>query len=124
MNNSNLIKINLKKKSDNTEQRITFSSIDIEDSAFKLYQNQEVGALELPVDPNDTLTTFILNYNDASQRLSFTYTNETRILAPDCGAFLYHTNVTISETTFDSTALRVISRDLLQNAAVNFEILF
>jgi hypothetical protein len=124
VDNSNVIKVNLKKKSDSKEQKITFSSVDVEGTDIKLYQNKEVSALELPVNPNSTMTTFILNYDSVSQRLTVAYTNETRISAPDCGAFLYHTNLSITETTFDSTALRIVNRDLLQNVEVNFEILF
>jgi hypothetical protein len=126
INNSNLIKINFKKKTDNTPLDVAFSSITVEGTSIVLYQSKTVKTIQLPVDVTKTSTTFILNFGGAQQKITFTYKNETIIPSVDCGAFVYQTDVKISESTFDPTSLRLVNNQLLKNTDtnfVNFEIL-
>jgi hypothetical protein len=124
INNTNLIKISLKKKVGNTPLDVAFSSITVEGTAIILYGNKTVNAVELPVDPTKTSMTFLLNYGGIQQKITFSYVNQTTIPSVDCGALVYQTAVTITESTFDPANLRSVNNQLLRNATVNFEILF
>lgn len=89
INNSNLIKINLKKKADNKDTTLTFSAVQVEGATAFLYQNVAKKALELPVDGAKTTTSFILSYGGVEQKITFDYINQTIIPSADCGAFVY-----------------------------------
>jgi hypothetical protein len=124
INNTNLIKINLKKKVDNKDTLITFASIQVEGTNFFIYQAKAEDTLRLPVDILKTSTSFILNYGGVQQKLSFSYVNQTTIPSAECGALTYQTGVTITESTFAETSMRTVNDQLLKNAPVNFQILF
>jgi hypothetical protein len=124
INNTNLIKIRLKKQATNKDTLLAFSSIQVERTKIFLYQAKAEDTLRLPVDITKTSSSFILNYGGIQQKLTFSYLNQTTIPSTECGALTYQTGVTITESTFAETRLRTVNDQLLKNAAVNFEISF
>jgi hypothetical protein len=124
INNTNLIKIRLKKQATNKDTLLAFSSIQVEGTKILLYQAKAEDTLRLPVDITKTSSSFILNYGGIQQKLTFSYLNQTTIPSTECGALTYQTGVTITESTFAETRLRTVNDQLLKNASVNFEISF
>jgi len=121
INNTNLMKVALKSKTDGSAISVAFSSIYIVNLNAIAYENQEAGNLQLPVDPNSTETTFIFNYASGTDTLVVKYRNETRLINPDCGAFLYQKDLDVAETDFYE--VRVINNILLKDVTTNLEIL-
>ncbi len=124
---TNLVGISLKRKSDGVAQSVLFSSIQIENISKEIHKDTTASSLFLPVDPTQTETVFLLNYDDKKQRIKFTYRNETSIPTSDCGAFVYQKDLEISETTFGKDSIRVINKQLIKNVktpTINVEIFF
>ena len=123
---TNVVGVLLKNKVSGTVASRTFSSVTIENSSIQLYTNAVLDTLFLPVDPTKTETAFLLNYENKSRRIEFTYRNETSIPTSDCGAFVYQKDLVINETTFPVDSIRVTNQQLIRNIktpTINVEIL-
>ncbi|HZX74099.1 MAG TPA: DUF6452 family protein [Cyclobacteriaceae bacterium] len=127
---TNLVKINLKKLTDSSVATVTFNSVTVPGTSLTFYNNVAATALNLPVDPAATATTFLFSYKETvngvvtnkSSTLTLGYANESRIISEDCGAFQYHVDLSIMSTDFTKTKL--INRSLLTTVTSNLEIYF
>jgi hypothetical protein len=90
---------------------------------FPLYEKYPLDFLALPLNPDSTQTTFRFMTSDTVYyRLTLGYSTYSRVIATDCGAFLYYDNLTVLKTNFDSTL--VISPQLLTSVTSNLKIFF
>ena len=124
INNTNILKITLKGKTLGKDTTVAFISIrDIKEPAA-LYLNQALGSIQIPVQINDTVTTVVFEYTEKSLPVSDTlvvaYQNQTRVISPDCGAYLYQIDVKIPKTNFEKT--KVTNSILSTSATKNLEI--
>ena len=79
MKNTNVVKISLKNKTDNSVHNIVLTSVEINGvKAIPADTIAPVNVLLLPVDPTKTETTFVLHYGE-EKKLVFDYTNQTLI---------------------------------------------
>ena len=125
INNSNLLRIKLTNTKDKTAHPIKFTSIKVDSTSIVLYSGQEVSAIELPVNPSKTHTSFTISRADVPDvTLNVTYTNKTIITSAECGAFIYQQGVKLENNPFEGTIVKEVNVQLLRNAAVNFEIFF
>lgn len=121
IDNTNVMKIALKSKTDGSNAEVTFDYVHVVNLNSKLYENQKTSALQIPVDPNQTETKIIFSHDAQSDTLVVKYRNETRLISPDCGAYLYQKDLNVVKSNFYE--VRVINSLLLTNVATNLEIL-
>ena len=121
--NTNLIKVSLFTFSDKKPAKILFTSVSIPGEGI-LYENKELTALVLPVDPGRSEMVYVLAYNGKSDTLKFRYDNMTYVLTPTCGAFPYQQNLGVSETTFGEDKVVITDKSLLRNVAENVRLYF
>ena len=111
-------KIDFYQKKDKTPKIITFSYVEVF-GAGTAYQDSVVSSLLLPVDPNGDTTRFVLHYEDKSDFITVKYSSITRIISPECGAFVYYKDLEIVKTSFDETLIRLTNNQLLKDAVNN-----
>jgi Family of unknown function (DUF6452) len=124
---TNLIKISFQKKLDGTTKLTTFLHVQaVTDNVtfdFPTLENTPVQLIALPLDPDNTTTTFVFQTSDSlTYRMTVGYNQYTKIISTDCGAFLFFKDLSVTGTTFDST--KVINRQLLKSVANNLEVYF
>ena len=124
INNTNILKIAFKGKTLGKDTTVTFISIRELKTQGDLYTNALVGSVGIPLQIRDSITTVIFDYNEKSKFVSDTlvvsYKNQTRVIATNCGAYLYHLNVAVPKTNFEK--VRVTSSILLTTVTKNLEI--
>ena len=130
--NTNFLKIALKGKTSGKDTIVTFVSIralSVNDNTRVediLYAGQKIGSAQVPLQIADSVTTIIFAYNRklklVSDTLVVTYRNETRVISPDCGAYLYQHDIDVPKTTFEK--VRVTTSVLLTTVTKNLEIFF
>lgn len=124
INNTNILKIAFKGKTLGKDTTVTFISIRELKTKGNLYTNAAVGTVQIPLQIRDSITTVIFGYTEKSKLVSDTlivsYRNQSRVIATDCGAYLYHLDLAVPKTNFERT--RVTSSVLLTTVTKNLEI--
>ena len=124
LNNTNILKITLKGKTLEKDTTVQFLSIRALEAESELYANKLLGTIQVPLLIRDTIATVVFDYTEKSQLVSDTlvvsYRNQTRVISPDCGAYIYQVGVTIPKTNFEKT--RVTTPTLLTTVTKNLEI--
>ena len=124
INNSNSLQVAFKGKTLGKDTTVTFVSIRELNTPGDLYTNAALGSASIPLQIKDSITTIIFDYNKKSKLISDTltvsYLNQTRVIAIDCGAYLYHLDLAVAKTNFEK--VRVTSSVLLTTVPKNLEI--
>jgi hypothetical protein len=127
---SELTRIDLYQKTDKQPKTILFSSIKVTGYGTTLRQDSvNSPTLLLPVNPKGDTTRFTFYYNEKSDFITVTYSSTTRIIAPDCGAFTYFSNLGILNTSFDRSLIKLVNTRLLRDPvnkknATNLQLFF
>lgn len=116
---TNLVKISFKKDS-KTAREITFTKINVSGLAKDFYVEQKVTSVQLPVQPEETRSTFTFYFEGRTETMQLTYSKQAEVISAYCGAFTNYSDLFVAETTFDS--LRITNKQLLINATSNLEI--
>ncbi len=122
---TNLIKINLRSKDDGKSKSATFLQVrEVTDLIeFPAYELIGISALQLPMNPKRLDATFVFLTSDSVvYHLNLTYSTFSRVVSPDCGAFLYYKDLSVTETDFDRT--KIINPQLFKSVTTNLEIFF
>lgn len=120
IDNTNILKIALKSKTNGAAAEVTFDYIYVTNLNANVYENTKLSTLQIPVDPTQSETTIIFNHDAQSDTLVVNYRNETRLISPDCGAYLYQKDLKVLKTNFYE--VRLITNVLLTNVTTNLEI--
>src|SRR5262249_25167725 len=86
--NTNVVKVVMKDAISRTPATITFESVFIPGEGI-LYEDEDLSSFNLLVDPRATETMFVFKRESRSDTLVLSYNNQTVVLAPDCGSFLF-----------------------------------
>ena len=125
---TNQVKIALKKTTSEEANSVLFTSITISgtDSTFQDKKNAKVSSLILYVNPHDVETTFKFKYLDASNVeksdfLVVSYLAQNVVISPECGGYVYYSNLYVLATSFLITP-KIVNSQLSTSATVNIEI--
>jgi hypothetical protein len=121
INTTNLVKIDFKNAA-GAEQTVTVSKITVSGLTENLYINQTVKAVQLPLNPQDTETTFTFQIGTTTSTLTVTYAKTTRIVSTACGAYVYYSDLAVADHNF--TTVKVKNKLLYTNITSNVEISF
>jgi Family of unknown function (DUF6452) len=116
---TNLMQVKLLMKADRKENKIKFSSVTVSGSTSVLYKDIETAVLLLPVNPGESSTTFTLNYGSTVSTITVSYSQETKVVAVDCGAFTYYKDLQITNTTFAEDTIKLFSTLLLRDGSTS-----
>jgi len=117
---SELTRIDLYQKTDKQSKTILFLSITASGYGTTFQQDSvNSSTLLIPVNPNGDTTRFTFKYDERSDFITVSYSSATRIIAPDCGAFTYYSNLGIVNTSFDRSLIKLVNTRLLRNPANN-----
>ena len=124
---SGYTKIDLYDKANKQPKSIKFDSIRVSGTESVFYQDST--SLLLPVNPVEDTTRFTFIHDGKSDFITVKYSSETRIISPDCGAFIYFKNLEIVNTSFDQSLIKLINAQLLkdvvhQKYVTNLQIFF
>jgi len=116
---TNLVKISFKKDS-KTAREITFTKINVTGLANDFYVQQKATSVQLPVQPEDTKSTFTFYFEGRTETMLLTYSKQAAVISASCGAFTNYSDLFVAQTTFDS--LKITNKQLLINATSNLEV--
>ena len=116
---TNLVKISFKKDS-KTAREITFTKINVTGLANDFYVQQKATSVQLPVQPEDTKSTFTFYFEGRTETMLLTYSKQAEVISASCGAFTNYSDLFVAQTTFDS--LKITNKQLLINATSNLEV--
>jgi hypothetical protein len=83
--------------------------------------NKTATSITLPIDPKLKTITYYINrrsQSGASTRLDsikFSFSEESRVIAPKCGAYTFFLDLKIVQTSFSQTQYKLTSTRLLKN---------
>ncbi len=121
--NTDVVKVNLMDlDTPSISHTVTFDSVFIPGSVYFDNAQGTVSTLYVAVDPRKTQTEYVFRQLNRSDTLVLSYTNQTIVLSPDCGAYQYQDNLDVVYSTFDS--VHIINQRLLTSVAVNVQIFF
>lgn len=115
---TNLVKIAF--KSGNNIRIIAFDEIAVSGLDKVYYQDVEVSAVQLPVNPQATEMTFTFTFEGREETLTIGYETSVQIISVDCGAFTNYGNLSVISSTFVDS--QVLVNQLSTNATVNIQI--
>lgn len=130
---TNLVKVKLLNKTDGSIRETTFLSVmelshqaDNTTDTIRFVPvggDTTVNAIQLPLDPTLQESAFVFMTSDSVvYNLDLKYNTFSRVVAADCGAFLYYENLSVSDTNFDR--VKILSTQLLTSVTTNLEIYF
>jgi hypothetical protein len=122
--NTNIVKVSLRSKQTGQLVSITFDSVSIAHTDSVYYINKQVQGLGLPVNPGVTEMAYVLAYGGKKDTLLLTYTNQSVVLGPACGAFPFQKNLAVKYSTFGQDSVAVTNETLLRDVAENIRIYF
>jgi hypothetical protein len=126
---STAIKIDFKQtKTDKTtlvkslvDSALILTSVRISGIDTAYISNKKATSITLPIDPKLKTITYYINrrsQSGASTRLDsikFSFSEESRVIAPKCGAYTFFLDLKIVQTSFSQTQYKLTSTRLLKN---------
>ncbi len=102
---SNKVQIALKRLDFDSARTVIFDSIQVYSTDSVFYKSDTVTVLSLPINPGITETTFLFFYELKMDSLVLSYTRETKIVSPKCGAFNYFQELGVVSTSFSQVTV-------------------
>lgn len=117
---SNEVKISFEKITSDSARAVEFNSILVSGTDSVFYEADSVTSVIIPVNPIAFETTFRFFYESAIDTLVVSYTRQTRVISPDCGAFNYFQDLEVVFSSFPEA--KVINPQLSNSSAINVTI--
>lgn len=117
---SSQVNISLRKILVDSARAVEFTSILVSGTDSVFYENDSVTSVMLPVNPNATETMFRFYYESKIDTLILSYTRQTRVISPGCGAFNYFQDLDIVFSSFPLAT--VVNSQLSTSTAANVTI--
>ena len=97
----------------------SLKAIDNEDG-FPEYANDTLSVLTLPLNPGDTVTTFILDQTTGIDTIGLSYTVTAILISPECGLDAAFDKLDTTFTTYNK--LEILNQSIHEDVTVNLEI--
>ena len=117
---SSQVKISLRKILVDSAREVEFTNILVSGTDTVFYENDSVTTVVLPVNPNANETMFRFFYESKVDTLILSYTRQTRVISPGCGAFNYFQELDIVFSSFPKAT--VVNSQLSTSTAANVTI--
>jgi Family of unknown function (DUF6452) len=116
---TNLVKIYFKIDS-KTPRVINFTKINASGLTKDFYAGLSVSYVELPVNPDDNEAIFTFVFEGRTETIRLTYTRQSEVISPSCGAFTNYSDLSVAESSFE--VFTITNKQLLINATSNLEV--
>lgn len=115
--------------SDSLQKRVAFSRVVNEASPYYFYDGADtVTAMALPLNPDDSVTTYFLLTDSVNYELRMRYDHSFFIYAPACPPTFSYKNLVVATDSFDpiseTDSIALISPLLTKDFPLNLEIYF
>lgn len=103
------------------DSAVIFSYVNVAGISGKYLKDTTTATLSLPINPKEKTITYYLfrqSESGASTRLDsikFSFTEETRVIAPRCGAYTFFLDLKVVQTSFSQTQYKITNNRLLKN---------
>lgn len=84
---------------------VKFDSIGVSGTNFVFYTGDSVSSVVIPINTGDYQTTFRFYYESEIDSIVVSYTRNTRVISPSCGAFNYYQDLAVVLHTFPTVTL-------------------
>jgi hypothetical protein len=125
---TNNVKISLKRTDSDSVNTVKFIVISVSGTDTLLYVDKSVSSLTLPVNPATLNTTFKFEYKSRpdttilkKDSLTLTYASQYFVISPDCGGYVYFSNLAVLSTSFANVP-KIVNPQLSTSATTNIEI--
>jgi hypothetical protein len=125
---TNSVRISLKRTDSDSVNTVAFSMIKVSGTDTIFYKNTKASTLTLPVNPAQLQTTFTFQYRSKPDTtivkldsVKLSYTTQKIIISPECGGYLYYSNLSVLSTSFVNQP-KVVNSQLSTSATNNLEI--
>ena len=125
---TNSVKISLLKTNSDSVNTVTFVVIRVSGTDTLFYKNKKVSTLTLPVNPRTLQTIFSFQYRDnvdatiiKTDSVTLTYAQQNFVVSPECGGFVYYSNLAVFSTSFVNEP-KVVNPQLSTSATTNLQI--
>lgn len=106
----------------NAAINVIFDEVRILESNYRLYQRDTLHQYILPLNPEDTTTTFAFTFGDLAHTIVFSHQSRLQLVTPECGPIQYFYDLDIVATSFDSVVF--VSRRADLTIPTNVQIYF
>jgi hypothetical protein len=125
---TNQVKISLKRLDSDSVNTVKFILIRVSGTDTLLYENKKESSIVLPVNPGTLNTTFAFEYKSKpdtaivkKDSVTLTYAAQYFVISPDCGGYIFFSNLTVASTSFLNVP-KVVNPQLSTSATTNLEI--
>lgn len=114
------------------DSALVFNSVwvsGIDTAYIKFVKDKTYNSITLPVDPRVKTIKYIFNIRSTSGTISrtdsiqFSFSSESRVIAPRCGAYTYFLDLKVTSTNFENAKYKLVSNRLLKNTT-NVQVFF
>lgn len=117
---SNQVQIGLRRLDVDSARTVKFDSILVYGTDSVFYKSDSIAVLRIPINPGTTETTFRFYYELQMDSLVLSYTRETKVVSPQCGAFNYFQELGVVSTSFAEVI--VVNHQLSTGVSTNLTI--
>ncbi len=117
---SNQVFIALWRLDVDSARKVIIDSILVSDTDSVFNEKDTTSTLNLPVNPGVNVTTFRFYYESRMDSLILSYTRDTRVVSPQCGAFNYFQELGVVSTSFIDVS--VVNPQLSNSGFTNLKI--
>lgn len=125
---TNSVKISLKRTDSDSVNTVKFIVISVSGTDSLFYVNKTVSSLTLPVNPAILNTTFRFEYKSKpdtaivkKDSVTLTYASQYFVISPDCGGYVYFSNLAVLSTSFVNVP-KIVNPQLSTSATTNIDI--
>jgi hypothetical protein len=100
---------------------VIFTSVWVSGIDTAYVKNIQAISLTLPIDPKQKTVKYKLNIRSAANTISrtdslqYSFSSESKVIAPTCGAFTYFVNLKLTTTNLAENKHKLVSNKLLKS---------
>jgi hypothetical protein len=100
---------------------VIFTSVRVSGIDTAYFKNIQTSSLTLPINPKEKTVKYTFNIRSASgailrkDSLYYSFSSESKIIAPTCGAYTYFINLKLTSTNLAENKHKLINNRLLKN---------
>lgn len=117
---SRTVRISLEKPASDSALFVKFDRIEVSGTDSVFHEGDSVSTVVLPVQADSHQTTFRFFHDSGQDSMTVSYTRNTRVISPSCGAYNYFQDLSVVLHTFSE--VRIVNPQLSTSEAPNLTV--